>query len=109
MKCADCRGRGKVDVRCFGWNGSEYHDKTCEACKGTGECEQKYAYTFSLWPDENGTFHEGLFDVFRLLQTRVEMAFTEEGFRDFRAKMNLDGFTLRAVVRVPQIEPEEVA
>lgn len=68
----------------------------------------KYAYTFSLWPDETWGFDRALFDVFRLLQTRVEMNFSEEEFEAFRSQLSHHGFTLRAVVRAPYHEPEPV-
>jgi hypothetical protein len=68
----------------------------------------RYAYTFSLWPDEAWGFGRALFDVFRLLETRVEMPFTEAEFESFRSRLSHDGFTTRAVVRVPYREPEVV-
>ena len=68
----------------------------------------KHIYTFSLWPDETCGFNRALFDVFRLLSTRVAMPFTPEEFEVFRRKLATDGFTLRAVTRVPYQEPEIV-
>jgi hypothetical protein len=68
----------------------------------------RYVYTFSVWPDETWGFGRALFDVFRLLNARVEMPFTEAEFERFRSGLSHDGFTLRAVVRVPYSEPEVV-
>jgi hypothetical protein len=66
----------------------------------------KYVYTFSIWPDETWGFQEAIFDVFRLINPRVEMPFTPEEFEQFRSALNRDGFTLRGIVRVPHHEPE---
>jgi hypothetical protein len=68
----------------------------------------KYVYTFSIWPAEGWGFGRDLHDVFRLLSPRVEMPFTEAEWERFRSALNRDGFTLRAVVRVPHHEPEVV-
>lgn len=68
----------------------------------------KYVYTFSIWPHEKWGFCRDLFDVFRLINPRVEMPFTEAEFEMFRSRMSHDGFTLRAVVRVPHQEPEVI-
>lgn len=70
--------------------------------------ERKYVYTFNVWPSDGMGFQREMFDVFRLLNTRVEMPFTEEEFEIFRAALIFSGFTLRAVVRVPHHEPEVV-
>ena len=42
------------------------------------------------------------------LNPRVEMTFTVEEFEMFRSRMSHDGFTLRAIVRVPHREPEVI-
>jgi hypothetical protein len=68
----------------------------------------KYVYTFSIWPDETWGFSRALFDTLRLVNTRVEMTFTEAEFEQYRSALNRDGFTLRAIVRVPYREPEVV-
>lgn len=68
----------------------------------------KYVYTFNIWPDETCEFKNAMFNVFRLLNTRVEMTFTEHGFELFRSSLSHDGFTMRAIVRVPYCEPEVV-
>ncbi len=65
-----------------------------------------YLYTFSIWPDETRGFSRALFDVLRLVNTRVEMPFTETEFEEFRSTLNRDGFTLRAIVRVLYRDPE---
>lgn len=68
----------------------------------------KFSYTFNVWPDEVWGFDRALFDVFRLLNTRVQMTFTEAEWEAFRSRLSHHGFTLRAVVRVPYREPEVV-
>jgi hypothetical protein len=68
----------------------------------------RYNYTFSIWPDEGYGHNRELFDVFRLLNTRVEMTFTEFEFANFRTKLSGDGFTVRAITRVPWQSPEVV-
>jgi hypothetical protein len=68
----------------------------------------KYLYAFSVWPAETWGFDRALFDVFRLLNTRVEMPFTQAEFESFRSRLSHDGFTMRAVVRTPHREPEVV-
>jgi hypothetical protein len=72
------------------------------------DVRMRYVYTFNIWPDEGWGFGRALFDVLRLLNTRVEMPFAEEEFERFRSALNRDGFTLRAIVRVPYHEPEVV-
>jgi hypothetical protein len=68
----------------------------------------KYDYTFSVWPAERWGFSGALFDLFRLLSPRAEMTFTAEEFEGFRSALNRNGFTLRAVVRVPHHDPETI-
>ena len=68
----------------------------------------KYAYTFSIWPDETWGFQAELFELFRLLSPRAEMPFTEEEFERFRSALNRDGFTLRGITRAPYHKPEMV-
>jgi len=68
----------------------------------------KYAYRFSLWPDETWGFNSALFDVFLLFNTRVELTFTEAEFEAFRSQLSHDGFTMRGIVRVQYQEPEVV-
>jgi hypothetical protein len=68
----------------------------------------KYAYTFNVWPDETRDFSQAIFDVFRLIKPRIEMHFTEAEFEQFRSDLNHQGFTLRAIVRVPYTKPEVI-
>jgi hypothetical protein len=68
----------------------------------------KYVYTFTIWPSEDWGFSRPLFDLFRILNTRVELPFTEEEFEKFRSALSHDGFTVRAIVRVPYNKPEVV-
>jgi hypothetical protein len=74
----------------------------------TKRAKMRYVYTFSIWPDETWGFNRALFDVFRLLNTRLAMPFTPEEFEAFRSELSHDGFTLRAITRVPYREPEVV-
>lgn len=73
--------------------------------KSTGT---KYAYSFSVWPDESWGFKPALFDLFKMLNSRVEMVFTEREFERFRSELNHDGLTLREVERWRYAEPEPV-
>lgn len=68
----------------------------------------KYLYSFCVWPSETWGFHKPLFELFRTINTRVEMEFTVEAFEMFRSQLNHDGFTLREISRVPFSEPETV-
>lgn len=69
---------------------------------------RKYTYEFSVWPAETWGFKRAMFDLFRMLNGRVEMPFTEAEFERFRSELNHDGFTLREIERVPYHEPEGV-
>ena len=68
----------------------------------------KYTYSFSAWPDETWGFKRALFDLFGMLNGRVEMNFMEREFEHFRSQLGHDGFTLREVERWPYVEPESV-
>jgi hypothetical protein len=68
----------------------------------------EFVYSFAVWPDERKGFDPAVFDLFRMLQGRVEMRFTEEQFNRFRAGLARHGLTLREVERVPYMEPEAV-
>jgi hypothetical protein len=70
--------------------------------------EPRYVYTFSLWPNDGQGLGSALLKVFRLLDTRVTMSFTEAEFEAFRSELSSDGFTLRAIRRTPYSEPEVV-
>lgn len=70
--------------------------------------ETEYVYSFSVWPDETWKWEKAVFDLFRMLLTRVNMRFTPNGFEEFRSSISHHGFTLREVERVPYIEPETV-
>lgn len=54
-------------------------------------------------------FKRAIFDLFRMLNGRVEMTFTEREFEQFRSQLGHDGFTLREVERWPHAEPESVS
>jgi hypothetical protein len=68
----------------------------------------RYVYCFSPWPDETRGFPATVFDLFRMLQTRVEMEFTEVEFHNFRDSLAVHGITLREIERRPYHEPETV-
>lgn len=68
---------------------------------------RKWTYSFAVWPHEKG-FSNELFELFEAIKCRVEMEFTEDGFRIFRSALERDGFTLREVERVPSCTPEPV-
>jgi hypothetical protein len=70
--------------------------------------EPRYVYTFWLWPNNGQGLDSALLKVFRLLDTRVTMFFTEAEFKAFRSELSSDGFTLRAIRRTPYSEPEVV-
>lgn len=66
----------------------------------------KYVYCFSVWPDETGNFNKSIFDLFEMLNTRIEMIFTESDFEMFRSKISHHGFLFREIERIPYSEPE---
>lgn len=70
--------------------------------------EMKYSYCFTVWPDETWGFTRAIFDLFRYINTNVEMTFTEAEFERFRSMLSHDGFTLREVTRAPYAEPEPI-
>jgi hypothetical protein len=69
----------------------------------------RYVYSFTVWPGETRGFGGEIRDLFRLhLNARIERAFTEAEFQNFREDLDQDGFTLREVERVPWHRPEAV-
>ena len=68
----------------------------------------KYTYSFSVWPSETWGFTRDLFDIFRMVNTNVEMSFTEDQFESFRSNLSHDGFSVREVSRLPYHEPENI-
>jgi hypothetical protein len=68
----------------------------------------KYVYSFSVWPDETWKFEHAIYDLFRMLTTRVEMTFTSKEFEQFRSSLSHHGLTLREIERWPYMEPEPV-
>lgn len=69
----------------------------------------KYTYSFSVWPDETwSSIERPVFDLFRMLNMRVEMEFTKDEFERFRSGLSHHGLTLREVERVPAAKPEMV-
>ena len=67
-----------------------------------------YNYSFSVWPDETWGFEKAIFDLFKMLNGRVEMTFKPEEFERFRSSLSHHGLTVREAERVPFIEPERV-
>lgn len=69
----------------------------------------KWVYSFSVWPDEtNPKWNRAMFDLFRMLTTRVELDMTEDDFDVFRADLSRVGITLREISRVPYVATEPV-
>lgn len=67
-----------------------------------------YNYSFSVWPSETWGFERAVYELFKALNSRVEMTFTPEEFERFRSGLSHHGFTLREAERVPYFEPEPV-
>lgn len=70
--------------------------------------EQVFDYEFQVWPDETRGFCCEVFDLFKMLGTRVVFEFTEAEYCKFKVRLGKDGFTLREVTRTPHYEPEAV-
>jgi hypothetical protein len=68
----------------------------------------KYVYSFVVWPDETWNFDRAVYDLFRVLTSRVEMHFTEGEFERFRSALSHHGLTLREATRRPYVRPESV-
>jgi len=68
----------------------------------------QFSYSFSVWPDETWDFQKEVYELFQMLNARVEMVFTRNDFERFRSCLSHDGFTVREVERVPYCEPEQV-
>jgi hypothetical protein len=67
-----------------------------------------YFYSFSVRPSELYGWAPALFQLFHLLNYRVEMVQTEAEFESFRAVLSTSGFVLREVERVPYHAPQSV-
>ncbi len=63
-------------------------------------------YAFVAWPDETWRFERAMYDLFRMLSTRVEMNATPEEFERFRSGLSHHGITLREVERIAANEPQ---
>ncbi len=70
--------------------------------------QTQYVYSFTVWPDETWNFDKAVFDVFRMLCTRVDMAFTSDDLQNFRSRLSHHGLTLREIERVPYADSEPV-
>jgi len=67
-----------------------------------------FDYGFCVWPDETSPrmrANKAVFDLFRHMQMRQVMEFTERQFNDFREEISKVGLTLREIERVPHLEP----
>ena len=69
----------------------------------------RYTYSFSVWPDEGWRFERPVYDLFRVLEPRAAMDFTEPEFERFRSGLSHGGLTLREIERIPFHEPEPVS
>jgi len=69
---------------------------------------ERYTYSFTVWPDNTRCFERNVYVLFATLNTRIEFAFTDSGFDNFRASLASFGLTLRKIERVPFHEPETV-
>lgn len=67
-----------------------------------------YTYSFSVWPNETWGFDKAVFDLFRMLNGRVEMDFAKDDFESFRSRLSHHGFTLREVERFTKTTLEKV-
>lgn len=67
-----------------------------------------FSYAFHVWPSETWGFPPSIFELFRMLDGRVEMTFSPDEFERFRSDLSHHGLTLREVERVPHVEPESV-
>ena len=67
-----------------------------------------YVYSFSVWPSETWGFAPAVFDLFRMLNGRIEIVFTPEEFESFRSSLSHHGLTMRETERIPYFEPEPV-
>ena len=65
----------------------------------------KYTYSFCVWPCEDWGFTRAVYDVFRMLNGRMALDFTEAEFETFRSSLGRSGFSLREIERVPYHEP----
>jgi len=65
-----------------------------------------YVYSFGVWPDEQLERTSALCELFRMLDTRIEMNFTQVEFERFRSEVLECGITLREIQRVPYVKPE---
>lgn len=72
------------------------------------ETKTEYIYSFTVWPDETWNFDQAIFELFRMLLTRVEWKFDRQGFERFRSSLSRHGLTLREIERVPYMDPEPV-
>jgi hypothetical protein len=56
---------------------------------------KKYVYSFCIWPDETWDFDRAVFDLFKMLNGRLDMVFAPHEFERFRSALSHHGFTLR--------------
>jgi len=97
-------------------------DETADADKAAETAHQKefekaWLYSFQVWPVEERVLNvermtwesrKSLFDLFRMLNSRVEMQLTQDEFIEFRSGLLSNGLTLKEITRVPLFESESV-
>jgi hypothetical protein len=68
-----------------------------------------FVYSFVAWP-EGGLDRNppAVFDLFRSLNLRVEMEFTEAMFGRFRDELRRYGLDLREIERQPKVKSERI-
>lgn len=71
--------------------------------------EQRYDYSFSVWPSETWAFQRAVYLTFEHMNARLTLTFTPLEFERYRASLAFHGLTLREIERVPYVDPEPVA
>ncbi len=74
----------------------------------TGPPPARWTYSFRAAPAEPWCFTGATYQLFKLLNGRVEMDLTEAEFERFRAALDEDGIALREIGRRPYHEAESV-
>ena len=68
----------------------------------------KFSYSFNVWPKEGAGFNQSVYELFRAMNPRVQIDFTEAEFERFRYELSQHGLSLREVERIPYADPELV-
>ena len=72
------------------------------------DVNDKYEYSFCVWPTEQHGWSKHLYEYFSAAQQRVCMVFTPGEFKMFAGTLAAEGFSLREVERAPYHDPEPV-